>query len=536
MAVLSVLCAASPAFPQAVSIPLERETLSGTIAGRACRDLDADGRCSSEEPGYPGLRLVLESGAQVWTDERGRYHFSTVPSRTFESRPFVHLRPGRHRLEVDGRSLLPGSRVVPAASTVEVPLAGMVLQDFAVQEPVAPLPPIASARDAQPPTATRDAAGRTLFEISGRTSRGDRVLVSGAPVEVDAEGTFRARVPLTEGENDVFIRAESPNGTVRLLVQRIHLVTRPGGALIIPSELQPTAELRLPGTEERPARAGPGRVRVEAPAGTVIVHPSGEVKVEASGVIDVPVQLEPGPNILELQIRRSGQPPRQERVEIVARAQPFSVGLLDVEATFRPGREGFLRSARLIGRGATSFEIPVGRWRVEGQLDLRDDDFPALRDSTAGVLFAPRNAFDLERALDPERVPWGIDDSTEIVPNPSQARVRLDASHPEIGRFGLGTWRVRFGDAETGQYHRELFGAYASVGMESIEVEGGGACAGLRCAFCGRPVDRPDDPPRPFGVSPDGRKSLLPPVLRDRAWERDRPHRRARRDNRNPCV
>ncbi|MGA9521295.1 MAG: flagellar motor protein, partial [Myxococcaceae bacterium] len=473
IAVLSVLGAASPAHAQAVSIPLDRETLSGTIAGRACRDLDANGRCSVEEPGYPGLRLVLESGAQVWTDEKGRYHFSAVSSRTFEARPFVHLRPGRHRVEVDARGLLRGARVVPPAATVEVPLAGMVLQDFAVQEQLEPLPPIASAREAHPPTATRDASGRTLFEISGRASTGDRVLVSGLPVEVAADGTFRARVPLKEGENDVFIRVESPQGTVRLLVQRIHLVTKPGGALIIPGGLQPSAELRVPGTEESPARAGPGRVRVAAPAGTVVVHPSGELTVEASGAVDVPVQLDPGPNVLELQLRPPGQPPRVERVEIVASAQPFSVGLLDLEATFRPGREGFLRSARLIGRGATSFEVPVGSWRVEGQLDLRDDDFPALRDSTAGVLLAPRNVFDLERALDPERVPWGIDDSTELVPNPAQARVRLEASHPEIGRIGLGTWRARFGDAEIGQYHRELFGGYASVGMDPAKSKAG---------------------------------------------------------------
>ncbi len=473
IACLHVLGGATTALGQGAAIPLDRELLSGTIAGRACRDENADGRCSPEEPGYPGLRIVLESGAQVWTDEQGRYHFSAVPSRTFEARPFVHSRPGRHRVEVDVRSLLPGARVAPSAATVEVPLAGMVLQDFAVQEASQVLPPIVSARDAHPPMASRDAAGRTLFEISGRAAPADQVIVSGAPAEMDPDGTFRARVPLTAGENAVPIRVESPDGTVRLLVQRIHLVARPGGALIIPRELEPVAALRLPGTENAPARAGPGRVRVEAPAGTVIAHAGGELTVDASGKADVPVQLAPGKNVVSLQLRPPGQPPYDTRLEIVARARPFSVGLIDLEATFRPGTEGLLRSARLIGRGATSFEIPVGSWWVEGQLDVRDDDFPALRDSTAGVLLAPRNAFDLERALDPERIPWGIDESTELDPNPAQARIRLEAKHPDLGRLGLGTWRARFGDAEIGQYHRELFGAYASLGADPAKTKAG---------------------------------------------------------------
>src|SRR5690349_8300983 len=107
--------------------------LSSTVAGRVCDDRDGDGRCAAGEPGLAGVRLVLATGSEVRTDAQGRYHLTGVDSRTPDRTGGVHLRPGRHRLRVDLRSLPPGSRASPEAITVEVPWGAVVLQDFAIR-------------------------------------------------------------------------------------------------------------------------------------------------------------------------------------------------------------------------------------------------------------------------------------------------------------------------------------------------------------------------------------------------------------------
>ncbi len=94
--------------------------LASAIAGRVCDDRDDDGRCGPGEPGLAGVRLVLATGREVLTDAQGRYHLTGLDARTPEATGGVHLRPGRHRLRVDSRTLPPGGKVRPEAVTVEV--------------------------------------------------------------------------------------------------------------------------------------------------------------------------------------------------------------------------------------------------------------------------------------------------------------------------------------------------------------------------------------------------------------------------------
>jgi hypothetical protein len=459
--VLAALLLPLLAAAQKLGIPVEREEISGAIAGRACRDLNEDGRCAGDEPGYPNLRLVLESGQQVITDATGRYHLARVGARIPESGP-LRLRPGRHRLRVDARPLSPGTRVVPEAVTVELPMASLAVQDFAIQEPDAQVPPLKSAHADQPPTGRLGAGGGVRFEVSGQAAPGDRVEVEGASTQVNAAGRFRAAVQLERGGNEIAIRVESPHGAVRLYSQRIDVIEQGNSVLVVPREIRPSATLRLPASNEQPAAAGPSRLRVEAPPGTVIAHPAGQVTVGAAGIADVPLTLVPGSNAVPLLIDVPGQTHREERLEIAARARPFIAGLADLEAAIGVGPSA--GSARVFGRGAAHVEMPLWRWLVEGNLDLRDDDVAQIDAYGPAVLARPRNVVDLERAIDPDRLPEAFGDhSTSLDPNSPEGRLRIDARHPDLGRVGYGTYRAQFAGAETGRYHRELFGAFASL-------------------------------------------------------------------------
>ncbi|MFL5344340.1 MAG: flagellar motor protein, partial [Hyalangium sp.] len=165
--------------------------LASTLAGRVCEDRDGDGVCGPDEPGLKGVRLVLATGSEVRTDEQGRYHLTGVDSRTPDATGGVHLRPGRHRIRVDPRTLPPGGRVSPEAVTVEVPWGAVVLQDFAVRVRVESVRPLSPAPAEAPPQAelrSEDVA----FVATGQASPGDQVRVGGVDAQVEEKGTYRA--------------------------------------------------------------------------------------------------------------------------------------------------------------------------------------------------------------------------------------------------------------------------------------------------------------------------------------------------------
>lgn len=443
--------------------------LSSAVAGRVCEDHDGDGRCAPEEPGLAGVRLVLATGGEVRTDAQGRYHLAGVDSRTPDRTGGVHLRPGRHRLRVDLRSLPPGSRLSPEAVTVEVPWGAVVLQDFAIRVREETLKALAPPPDDSPPEARIQDEG-VSFVVTGQASPGDHVRVSGTEAEVDADGTYRASVVLQRGENLLAITATSPGGTARFFRQRIDAVQRQGGWLIAPRAIEPQGVLRLPAGREEEVPSGTSSLRVEAPQGTRVRSPQGEWTVGPQGEAEVPITLTPGRNTVALELERPGEAARKETLELVASARPFAVGLLDLEGAYSLGEGDF----QLHGRGAAHVEAQLGDLQLLGEVDLRDTDFRALHREDASSWLRPRLPERFERSLDPERSihEWG-DTSTALASNASEGRLRLEARHEALGRAGLGTYRALMAEGEIGRYHQPLFGPFAELKTEAGPVRVG---------------------------------------------------------------
>ncbi len=433
--------------------------LASTIAGRVCEDLNGDGLCGPDEPGLKGVRLVLATGSEVRTDEQGRYHLTGVDSRTPDAVGGVHLRPGRHRLRVDPRTLPAGGRLNPEAVTVEVPWGAVVLQDFAVRIHVEAVQPLSPAPAEAPPQAELRSEG-IAFVVTGQASPGDQVRIASVDAQVDEKGTYRATVSLQPGENALAITASSPGGTERFFRQRIDVVRREGSWLIAPRAIEPVGVMRLPGGREEQVPSGASSLRVEAPEGTRVRTPLGEVTVGPRGEAEVPLMLSQGRNVVALELQRPGEPPRTETVELSAVAQPFMVGLLDLEVAYSLGDGAF----QLHGRGAAHGEARLGEFQLLGEVDLRDTDLRTLRHEDASAWFRPRLPERFERSLDPERAinEWA-DDSVTLAPNAAEGRLRLEVRHDDYGRIGIGTYRALLGEGEIGRYHLPLFGPFAEL-------------------------------------------------------------------------
>jgi hypothetical protein len=451
-----------PCLGQAQGTVEDPPELASGLAGRVCEDRNKDGHCGADEPGLAGVRLVLATGHEVLTDSRGRYHLAAVGGRAPERTGGVHLRPGRHRLRVDVRTLPPGGQPSPAAVTLELPWGAVVLQDFAVLTHVESPQALVSAPTEAPPQAEVREEG-VVFVVAGQASPGDRVRVSGEEAQVDADGTYRATVSLQPGENTVDITATSPGGTARFFRQRIDVVRREGSWLIAPRAIEPGGVLRLPAGREEEVPSGSASVRVEAPEGTQVRGPQGAVTVGPEGYVEVPLMLSPGRNAVPLELQRPGELVRKETVELSAVPRPFVVGLLDLEGSWSPGGGSF----QLLGRGAAHAEARLGGFQLLGEVDLRDTDFRALRREDASAWLRPRRPERFARSLDPEQAleEWG-DDSVTQTHNAAEGRLRLEARHDRYGRAGIGTQLALLGEGEIGRYHRPLFGPFAELRTE----------------------------------------------------------------------
>ncbi|NOK00868.1 MULTISPECIES: flagellar motor protein [Myxococcus] len=473
MRMLACLFAAAMLVPLstwAQALSQDTPSQASTIAGRVCQDVDGDGLCGADEPGLPDVRLVLTTGRDVRTDARGRFHITGVDARVPDSVGGLHLRPGRQRLKVDTRSLPVSSRVSPEAATVEVPWGAVVLQDFAVRSVTVEAAPVRLSFTNAPPMAeVAPGQGVVRFRVAGQASAGDAVTVSGVAAQVDAKGAWQAQVPLVAGENPLSITATGAQGTVRLYRQRVDVVPRDGGWLVAPRPMLPIATFQLPAGRDAPAASGASRVQVDAPVGTRVRTPEGEVVVGPEGRVDVLVVLSPGRNQVPVRLSLPDAPPRDETLEIAAAVRPFAVGLLDLEATYAP-RNG---DVQLRGRGSAHAELRLGAVDLVGELDLRDTDGRTLNGASLPDWLRPRMPERFDRAADPDLAPaeWG-DDSVSLTPNASEARLRFEARHAEHGRAGLGTYRAQLHDREVGRYHRPLFGPYAEVhaGEEAARV------------------------------------------------------------------
>ncbi|NTX62694.1 flagellar motor protein [Myxococcus sp. CA051A] len=480
--VSAMLCTGA-AWGQGVSMDVP--SLASTIAGRVCLDVDGDGRCGVDEPGVAGVRLVLTTGREVRTDSRGRFHLTGVDSRTPDATRGLHLRPGRHRLKVDPRSLPAASRVTPEAATVEVPWGAVALQDFAVRSLASDAPPLELSYSRVPPVADVVAGeGAVRFRLAGQAAVGDRVRVGALDAEVDARGGWSAWVPLIAGDNTLAIQATAPDGRVRLSRQQVDVVRRAEGWLVVPRPLVLVGSFQLPSARDEAAASGVTRLKVEAPAGTSVRGPEGESSVVGpEGRVEVPVTLASGNNRVTLALTPPGGSAHETVVDILAEPRPFAVGLLDLEASFAPADSDF----QLRGRGSAHAEVRLGPVDVVGELDLRDTDGRTLRGAELPDWLRPRVPERFDRVADPDFSPeeWG-DDSVSLTPNATEARLRVEARHPDFGRAGLGTYRALVQDREVGRYHRPLFGPYAELTTSS--EKGPGLRAGVD-AFGGSLTD-----------------------------------------------
>lgn len=446
------------------AIPLDRPELTGTIAGRVCHDLDGDGQCEDSEPGVPSARVVLETGQVALTDTEGRYHVTGLDARApiVGSDDTLWLSPGRHRVAVDMRGFGPGAHAVPAGATVELPMAGITVQDFAIQEPGRTAAPVSSAYGERPPQGLIQ-GDRIRFLVTGKARPGDRVRVDGELAELDPSGRYRSWKWLSPGSTTVTIQAEATDGTVSVSTEQVDVVQRAGSVLVIPRALQPVAQVELPSSSQGEAAAGEGRVRVRGKPGTRVQGPQGEVVIGPEGEAQVPVALKPGRNAVPLTIAAQGEAPRQVPLEVAAAAKPFAVGLLDLEATYGLNGPAGTRGFRLFGRGAAHAEYRLGDWELSGELDLRDDDATQIA-SHPGLLISPRYPDRLEQVLDPELYPMTLGDlGTTLTPNAPQGRLRVEAKNPTFGAIGFGTFRGVIEDGEIGRFQREIFGPYLAL-------------------------------------------------------------------------
>ncbi len=419
-------------------------TEPGAIAGRVCADANADGLCQAGEPGVGGVRVMLETGLVVVTDQKGRFHFAELEARAPDALVGPRLLPGRHRVKVDPRALPAGARVVPDGETLEVPMGGLAWAEFAVQT--------AAAVSATPPQV---AGGRLSKEgavlvVTGQTDAGASVHLGPLGTVAAADGSWRLEVPLAPGHHRLLVLSEG-GGVARLELREVDVVARKGGALVVPRAPRSLATVRLPNAATPGANA-----QVEAPGGTQVTLGARTVQVGPGGRAVLPLEGVDGDRA-PLKVRSPGSEEVAESIAVPRGASSFVVGLLDLEGSYDFAHQGF----RLYGQGAAAARVSRWGFDLSVDLDLRDTDVEALRLKEYSALAGPRREDTFERSLNPllTPVPWA-DDSATVASNPSEGRVRVELSREGVGRAGYGSYRAWLGDGEVGRFHRALFGGY----------------------------------------------------------------------------
>jgi hypothetical protein len=410
----------------------------GAIVGRVCDDQNANGTCEADEPGLPGVHVLLESGLEALTDAAGRYHLAGVGARAFEISQGGRQLPGRHRIGVDARWLPAGASVVPAAATLEVPMGGLVLQDFAI---ATRRNDTAGLRLSGAPTLV---AGATLHWEATLDGVGDaqRVAVNGVP----AVGHLIA-LELQDGPNEALITVVT-EGLLRIFALPLDVVKRRTSALVIPRALQSL-----------------GTVTVDA-QGMVrsTVDPSVSVSLFTQELI-AGTALPTTTSTFTVAVTRGTR--RSE--EHLDRPQPrgvFALALADGQVSFGKG------TPQVAWTGAGLVRARFGAFSLNGELRAEDGDVAALRASPLALLQG-RSPDVLERQLDVARVvPTYGDDSATIASNAANARFRVSASLDEVGTIGFGGTRLSFHGSEVGRFERALEGGFLDVATSATNPFG----------------------------------------------------------------
>jgi hypothetical protein len=448
------------------------EDVGGTVVGRVCEDRDGDGRCSEDEPGVAGARVILEGGQVAQTDSDGRFHFLEVPARL--------LLPGRaayggHVVAVEGAPGEPRVR-----RHFELAPGGTARVDLA-------LPPAAVAAPPrlEPPIRSRPAGGRRngqalAWILSGSVAPGSAVEVNGAPARVDDSGIWSAEVALEPRENGFGVVVVEPGGRLALYHLVVHLVPRrDGGDLVVPRAPELLAAVGLP----PPGQAAKGlalTLRGTVSPGVSLKVGEAEVRPGPAGAFQTRAAIPPGESALSFEARRG-----TERVATIGKLRferegGAVAGLADLELSVGS-------KALLTGRAALSAR---GVWKgIEGEAGIDVDD----RDRQLAALLHPRDPGALEHQLSVERsFPTVGDEAVADDANAARGRIHARLSAPGFD-LRAGAARPGMTGQELGRYDRALFG---------LKVSGEGGAGPLRLegsVFGASPRADPGQvaPPRP---------------------------------------
>ncbi|HLT30625.1 MAG TPA: flagellar motor protein [Myxococcaceae bacterium] len=452
------ISAGAGAQPLALSDPSQFE---GLLTGRVCRDLNGDGRCGEDEPGQPGVRLVLATGLEVRTDRSGRFDVAGLPA----SHPQVETVAGatfsraRSRLKIDVRSLPAELQAPLDGITFEVPMSGLVRLDVPLrvvgtEARAGSLSPVAGVA----PDVSWDERG-LRYGFSGQVEPGSRVQVQGETVEVGADGRFTTPVEVEVGANPVALSVARAEGMVQFFTRNIEVLDRQGQLLFVPGPFVEIGQLLLPGPRDAVA-AGRATLSLRLPPGTHASIGNARAVADAAGQALLPIEVGAGAAAFMLELRLPDGNVRTERVELQGVLRPFSVGLLELEAGWSPTTGRF----QALGRGQTHAELAFGPWRLSGELAFNQRDLEALSKEGAVSVFMPRRPERFERALDPDwtlSVPGAT--SAVLTPNPAEGRLRLLLEHDALGELGMGTHRFVLDGSEVGRVHRPMFGPHLRV-------------------------------------------------------------------------
>lgn len=436
----------------------------GTVVGRVCVDADADGRCGAGDPGIAGARLLAEGGQVALADGEGKFHLLEMPGRTILPDRAAY---GGHVVTVEGLGV---------REAFELPPGGAARLELPVPSPPAPSGPTLSPAGGPGGAPELLPDGRLRWDLGGRTAPGAWVALESGEVAAAPDGSFSASVILSPGANVLLVAVVEPDGAAAAFVWTVHFAPRSGLALVVPEAPKRIVELvASPGAGGGALLTGRAAPSTSLRIGGVLaaVGPGGAFAGWApagSPPLEVVVS---GKRVL------ARVPPPSGRVRGVAAVS----ALAELEVSLF-GDPGVLVSAR--GAGAARGRLGPVAYEFGVDLDERD------RRGDLADLLRPRDALQMEHALDPERSFSPGDEGAAGDGNPGRGRLwgRLEA---EGARVDVGSTRTGLTEPELGRYDRAIFGASAlgvgEVGPLRLEAKAFGASAGEDTG--GNPPPRP---------------------------------------------
>lgn len=400
----------------------------GSVVGRVCEDLNGDRSCAADEPGVASVRVLLETGLEALTDRDGRFHLTALSARTPDGFAGGRLQQGRHRIKIDGTSLIGEWADAGKGVTFELPAGGATYVELPIRRVA--LQPIELSTDLP---ALRKPSSTLEYELALVVPEGEALFIDGARA---ADG--RAWVPLAEGPN-VFLISSERSGSTRLWSYRVELVRRNGSSLIVPAQLEEIGALTW--------QAGaPLNVELrEGASASVDGVPLGTKAAQDVAGDTARVIITRGDRSIEVGISRAGS------------SGLTMVGLLDLQANLDVQTGAF----SVFGRGAASARAAFAGFKLGAEIDFRDVDWNGL---ATGSAVQARRVDVFERQLDPMRyqTAWA-DDSATVASNPSEGRLRVELSREGWGRAGFGSARWFQAKADVGRSHRAVQGAFLEL-------------------------------------------------------------------------